>query len=109
MRDDIRQPPETQATPVSGETSDRVSMLAGMPVEEYLDADAEAYRPSAEARHILKALLLAPTLAICEALLRGERVPWWRLDFDQARRFRIRPGHEGLPRVHLEDFNDVPL
>jgi hypothetical protein len=70
---------------------------------EYLDADADwhlkqASRPETcerhphggpgcwhdatndELRRLGKAVMLAPTLAICEALLRGERVPIDKLD-----------------------------
>jgi hypothetical protein len=37
-----------------------------------------------------KAVLLAPNLRICEALLRGEKVPYSRLDLDAANRYRLR-------------------
>jgi hypothetical protein len=109
MSDDIRQPPETQATPASEATSDRISMLIGMPVEEYLDADAEAHRPPPSdpyARRLFKALMLAPTLMLCEALLRNERVPWQQFDPRQAERFGLRRRTTD-GRYALDDFNDI--
>jgi hypothetical protein len=80
-----------------------------MDVNEYLRLDAEARRlpVDPDAPRLFKAFMLAPRLEICEALLAGERVPWWRLDFDEARRFKLRPGRERLERLSLEDFNDV--
>jgi hypothetical protein len=79
---------------------------------EYLDADAEwhtqqAIRPETCPRHpdggptcwhnaspdelraLGKALMLAPTLSVCEALLRGETVPLSRLDPVWVRRLGV--------------------
>jgi hypothetical protein len=43
-----------------------------------------------EADRVFKAMMLAPTLEICEALLRGERVPLTKLDSEWAKRFGLR-------------------
>ena len=43
-----------------------------------------------ELRHLYAAIMLAPTLAICEALLRGEHVPVERLDPEWAERYGLR-------------------
>jgi hypothetical protein len=39
---------------------------------------------------IWRAMMLAPTLEVCEALLRGERVPIGRLDRDWVKRFGVK-------------------
>lgn len=44
----------------------------------------------ADWRPIERAIMLAPTLEICKALLRGERVPLSRLNQDAVRRYGIR-------------------
>jgi hypothetical protein len=61
----------------------------------------------AEAVRGLKALALAPTLPLYNALMRGERVPWNTLDFFQAERHGLRHRHPDR-RYGLDDFNDVP-
>ena len=44
-------------------------------------------RARRESLHILRALRLAPDLATCEAILRGDRVPRSRLDPEWARAY----------------------
>jgi len=61
----------------------------------------------AEAIRGLKALALAPTLPIYNALMRGERVPWWKLAYFQAERHGLRRRHDD-GRYGLDDFHDVP-
>jgi hypothetical protein len=62
-----------------------------------LGAEFEAFlhriddREAAEARRGLRALALAPTLALCQALLRGEQVPLEQLRQDAVRRYGLRP------------------
>lgn len=41
-------------------------------------------------RRVWRAVMLSPSLEVCEALLRGERVPLDRLDPDWVRRFGLR-------------------
>lgn len=56
----------------------------------------------------VKATALAPTLDICRALLRGERIHWARLDAAQAPRYGIRDGRRRKDGLYaLDDFNDV--
>lgn len=43
-----------------------------------------------QAERGLKAVRLAPTLELCRALLRGERIPGGQLDTESARRYGIR-------------------
>jgi hypothetical protein len=106
MPNDTPHTPPDQASP-----SDRVSALIGMDIDEYLNLDQEAHRPPPvdhEARRGFKAMMLAPTIEICQALLAGERVPWWVLNGEQARRFKLRAGLYPLDeRVGLDDFNDA--
>jgi hypothetical protein len=103
MNDSIPQPPLGQSAPV-----DRVSRLIDMEIEEYLEADAAQHRferdPAVERG--IKAVLLAPTIELCQALLRGERVPWWLLNFEQAERYGLRRRTRD-DRYALADFNDV--
>jgi hypothetical protein len=54
----------------------------------------------------LKAMMLAPTLDLCRALLRGERLPWPKLAYFQAQRYGLRQRPDD-GRVSLDDFNDV--
>jgi hypothetical protein len=70
-----------------------------------MDAREEA-RQAAEAVRGIKALMLAPHIEICRALLRGERIPWNQLRYEQLRRhgLRRRPA-DG--RLALDDVNDV--
>lgn len=56
---------------------DAVDRLAG----QVLAARAEA------TRRLFAAMMLAPTVQVCEALLRGEQVPVDRLDATWLRRF----------------------
>jgi hypothetical protein len=42
-----------------------------------------------ELRQLYAAIMLAPTLAVCEALLRGEDVPPERLDPEWAERYGV--------------------
>ena len=56
----------------------------------------------------IKAMLLAPNLEICRALLRGERVHWTQLDYFNAQRYGVRDGRiHADGRLALDDFNDV--
>ncbi len=56
----------------------------------------------------IKAMLLAPNIDTCRALLRGERVHWTQLDYFNSQRYGIREGHAHADgRLALEDFNDV--
>jgi hypothetical protein len=41
-------------------------------------------------RHLERAIHLAPTIEICEALLRGEAVPASKLDPDAVQRYDLR-------------------
>jgi hypothetical protein len=53
----------------------------------------------------VKAMMLAPTIDICRALLRGERIHWTQLDYFNAQRY----GTKNRPpdgRLALDDFND---
>lgn len=43
-----------------------------------------------ETTRLGKAVMLAPTLAICEALLRGEHVPLEHLDPYYVKKYRLR-------------------
>ncbi|MET0564486.1 MAG: hypothetical protein ABW114_13715 [Gaiellaceae bacterium] len=43
-----------------------------------------------ETRRVWSAMMIAPTLEVCDALLRGETVPIERLDPDWVRRFGIK-------------------
>lgn len=53
----------------------------------------------------IKAMMLAPTIDICRALLRGERVHWTQLDYFNAQRYGTRRKPvDG--RLALDDFND---
>ena len=91
----------------------RLRDLLGFDVDAYIDeyVDARAgWRQSEEAREArrgLRAMALAPTLALYEALLAGERIPWTELEFLQAKRFGLsRAPADG--RVCLDDFNEWP-
>jgi len=61
-----------------------------------------------QARRGLKALALAPSIAVCQALLRGEAVPWNTLDYWQAKRYGLRQRITDRSRLTLDDFNDIP-
>ena len=83
-------------------------------VDEYLEEYSEwlsrqrDLRADAEGRRLFKALMLAPDLSLCRALLQGERVPWPRLDYFQAVRFGLKHAPPD-GRVSLDDFNDVRM
>jgi hypothetical protein len=62
---------------------------------------------TAEAQRGYKALMLAPSIEIYHALMRGELVPWNTLDYWQAERFKLKRRITGS-RVGLDDFNDIP-
>jgi hypothetical protein len=66
----------------------------------------EEERQAVEAVRGIKALMLAPHIEICRALLRGERIPWNQLDYFQAQRYGLRRRPPG-GRVGLDDFWDV--
>jgi hypothetical protein len=87
-----------------------VSALIGMDIDEYLDGDQAAHQipRDDEAKRGIKAMMLAPTIEICQALLAGERLPWWTLRGEQARKYKLRAGLYPLDeRVGLDDFNDI--
>jgi hypothetical protein len=44
-----------------------------------------------ETRRVWRAMMLARTLELCEALLCGEMVPTEKLDADWVRRFGVKP------------------
>jgi hypothetical protein len=94
--------------PLQEDRSEKVSELIGMDIDEYLDADARAHRiePDVDASRGWKAMMLAPTIEICQALLANERVPWWKLNIAQAQRYGLRR-RTTVTRVGLDDFNDV--
>lgn len=64
-----------------------------------------AYRETWSKRG-LKAMMLAPTLDICRALLRDERVPWNVLSYFQCERYGLRR-RQPDGRYGVDDFNDV--
>lgn len=70
-----------------------------------IDAREEA-RQAATAIRGLKALMLAPDVDTCRALLRGERVPWNRLRYAQLRRYGLKTRPDDH-RVSLDDVNDT--
>ena len=77
------------------------ALALGPLAEDETDALLEAlepvlakYRPTRErreAQEILKAVRLSPSLEICEALLRGEKVPLSRLDPKWAKAYGLLP------------------
>lgn len=76
--------------------------------EDYLRS-LEAHidmRLDVEAQRGWKAIMLAPNIEICRALLRGERVPWNTLNYFQAERFGLKKRSPDW-RYGLDDFNDV--
>lgn len=82
------------------------------PYEGGLGPEFEAFlhridaREHAEYVRGFKALMLAPSLTLYQALLRGERLPWTSLNHFQAERFGLRRRHAD-GRYALDDFNDV--
>lgn len=46
--------------------------------------------PAEETRRVWRAMMLAPTLEVCDALLRGEMVPVERLVPDWVKRFGVK-------------------
>jgi hypothetical protein len=50
----------------------------------------ELLSPAEETRRIWRAMMLAPTLEVCKALLRGEKVPTSKLDPDWVKRFGVK-------------------
>jgi hypothetical protein len=63
-------------------------------------------REEMESLRGLKALALAPTLLLCRALLRGERIHWSQLDQRGAKRYGLKRRSPD-DRYCLDDFNDV--
>jgi hypothetical protein len=60
--------------------------------DDWAERLAAPYRDSHERRiglAMLKCVRLAPTLAVCEALMRGEKVPASALDPDWAKAYGI--------------------
>jgi hypothetical protein len=53
-------------------------------------AEYELLPPADETRRIWAAMMLAPTLEVCEALLRSEKVPTEKLDPEWVKRFGVR-------------------
>lgn len=50
----------------------------------------ELLPPAEETRRIWRAMMLAPTVEICDALLRGESVPISKLNPDWVKRFGVK-------------------
>ena len=71
-----------------------------------LEAKRVAADRDEQARLGLKAMMLASSLEVCRALLRGERVPWNVLNYWQAERFGLRR-RQPDGRYGLDDFNDI--
>jgi hypothetical protein len=64
---------------------------------------AGAYERWPDAGRLHRAFMLACDVDVCDALLRGERVPLARLDPERVKRFGLRePTADG--RVTLDDF-----
>lgn len=84
--------------------------LIGMDLDEYFEGLERHANKLLEdrARRIDKAMAISPTVYVCDALLRGERVPWQALDFFVADRYGLRDGTPENDRFTLDDFNDVP-
>lgn len=66
-----------------------------------------------ELRRLYRAIMVAPTLTVCRALLNGERLPIRRLDIEAVNRYGLReiicPRCDRLPdRLTLDDLNEVP-
>jgi hypothetical protein len=86
-----------------------VSRLIGMDWEEYL-AGLDQYAQKVaddSARRVGKAMALSPNVWVCDALLRGERVPWQALDYFAGERYGLRERHPD-GRYTLDSFNDIP-
>jgi hypothetical protein len=94
--------------PSSPSPSSRIEEILGCSWQDYIEADLAARRMEldAEVERGIKALLLSSSIEICRALLRGERVPWMRLDYFQAERYGLRRRRSD-GRYGLDDFNDV--
>lgn len=87
-----------------------ISRLIGMDLDEYFAGLARHSNKLREerAQRISKAMAISPTVYVCEALLRGERVPWQALDYWVAERYGLREGAPENDRFTLDDFNDIP-
>jgi hypothetical protein len=62
------------------------------PFRDALEPLLARFRDTAERRRslfILKCVRLSPSLEVCEALMRGERVKRSRLDVDWAREYQL--------------------
>jgi hypothetical protein len=59
-------------------------------------------------RRAWKAIRLAPTIEVFEALVRRESVPIAQLDQSWVRRFGLRPGASRSDRYRADAFNSVP-
>ena len=53
-------------------------------------AEYQLQRSAEETRRLWRAMMLAPTLEVCEALLRGEKVPTSKLDPEWVERFGVK-------------------
>jgi hypothetical protein len=58
-------------------------------VVAYLDCDTRVLDDADALAKLAKIIVLAPTLDVAEAMLRGERVPRSRLDADGLRRYGL--------------------
>ena len=87
---------ELPAPPDGSETDTILAFSA--PMRERLQAELWA--------RVWRALVLAPTVEVFEALLRGESVPLSRLDADAVKRFGRRAVVS--ERVRLDDFEASP-
>lgn len=83
------------------ETDRFIDGLPALLEEKQLTHDA-----GRQAERGIKAMMLSPTLDVCRALLRGERVPWNVLHYFQAERYGLRR-RQPDGRYDLDDFNDV--
>jgi hypothetical protein len=73
----------------------------------------EQEREDLTLRRVYKAIMVAPTLTVCRALLHGERLPYRRLDLAAVNRYGLRNiqcTHCGKApdRLTLDDINDIP-
>lgn len=82
--------------------------LVGFDIGEYLDADARSVRFQRDRLSAdgFKAMMLAPSIEVCRALLRGERIYWGHLDYHQAERYGLKHRRPD-GRYFLADFNDT--
>jgi len=103
MTDDT---PSTSPKPAQPSLAEDLAVLDEYAEAVLADVTERVRAMEAEAIQGLKALMLAPSLPLYQALMRGERVPWWQLNHFQAKRHGLRRRHDD-GRYGLDDFNDV--